>query len=344
MILTTRNLTASYNNQPILDDISFSMQKGEILCLLGTSGSGKTTLLRTIAGLQTPDSGQLFFQQQEITGLAPHKRQFGMMFQDYALFPHKNVAQNVAFGLQMQGMHQAQQQQRIDEILQLVGLADYRKREITELSGGQQQRVALARSLAPRPQMLLLDEPLGSLDRSLRDYLATELRTILKQLDMTTIFVTHDQSEAFSLADRVAILLNGKIVQIASPEEIYQHPATCEVASFLGFKNFLSITEAKELFPQMPQLFDDIHQDKTLLLRPEGASLAKEAALSDLCGEITARSYLGAHYRITVKINHKSLFFDLPLSSSPPPTGEKILLNIQPDTFVWLPWTSPPKN
>ncbi len=339
MILTVRNITASYNNEQILHDISFSMQKGEILCLLGTSGSGKTTLLRTIAGLQNPDSGQLLFQQQEITGLAPHKRQFGMMFQDYALFPHKNVAQNVAFGLQMQGIPQAQQQQRIDEILQMVGLADYKKRKITELSGGQQQRVALARSLAPRPQMLLLDEPLGSLDRSMRDYLATELRSILKQLNMTTIFVTHDQSEAFSLADRVAILLNGKIVQLATPQEIYQHPATCEVASFLGFKNFLSLAQARELFAQMPQFSDDSHQEKTLLLRPEGASTAKDKShLLIIRGELTTKSYLGAHYRITVKVNQIFLSFDLPLCCPlPATTGERIVLYIEPDALVWLP-------
>ncbi len=342
MILNTCNLNASYNHQQVLYNISFSMEEGEILCLLGTSGSGKTTLLRAIAGLQPPDSGSIHFQDQEITALAPHKRQFGMMFQDYALFPHKNVAENIAFGLQMQRLPKRQQQERIDEVLELVDLADYRDRKITELSGGQQQRVALARSLAPRPRMLLLDEPLGSLDRSLRDYLATELRAILKQLEMTTIFVTHDQSEAFSLADKVAILLDGEIAQLDKPENIYQYPSTREVATFLGFKNFLCRQEAEALFQCSAAELQgtsqkDAGEKQTLLLRPEGAVISKKSgSYPTFYGKIVAKSYLGAGYRIMITANGKPLFFDLPLSPPPPAAGEKAALVLRPETLVWL--------
>ncbi len=288
MIFKASTLDASYNDQQALYDISFSMEKGEILCLLGTSGSGKTTLLKTIAGLQPPDRGSIHFQDQEITALAPHKRQFGMMFQDYALFPHKNVMENIAFGLQMQR------------------------------------------------------EPLGSLDRSLRDYLATELRAILKQLEMTTILVTHDQSEAFSMADRVAVLLAGKIVQLDKPENIYQRPATREVATFLGFKNFLCRPDAETLFPCSAEGLRGIANEKqkereTLLLRPEGAVISRERGSQPaLHGKIVARSYLGAAYRIMVAVNGNTLFFDLPLSPAPPAAGEEITLCLRPETLVWL--------
>ncbi len=342
MIFKTSNLDASYNDQQALYNISFSMEEGEILCLLGTSGSGKTTLLKTIAGLQLPDSGSIHFQEQEITTLAPHKRQFGMMFQDYALFPHKNVAENIAFGLQMQRLPKQQQQQRVNEVLELVDLADYRNRKVTELSGGQQQRVALARSLAPRPRMLLLDEPLGSLDRSLRDYLATELREILKQLEMTTIFVTHDQSEAFNMADKIAVLLAGKIAQIDRPENIYQYPATREIATFLGFKNFLCRQQAEALFQcsaeELGMVQKNDEKKQTLLLRPEGAVITGEnSPYPALCGRIIARSYLGASYRITVEAGNTSLFFELPLFSSLPADGEKTFIALRPEALVWLP-------
>lgn len=339
MILKTDNLCTNYNGAPMLRNISFSMEEGEILSLLGRSGSGKTTLLRTVAGLETPCSGTIFFQNQEITHTPPHKREFGMMFQDYALFPHKNVGENIAFGLEMQKLSRANQQQRVDEVLELVGLSNYTARKIKDLSGGEQQRVALARSLAPRPRLLLLDEPLGSLDRSLRDRLAIEIRTILKQLKMTAVLVTHDQTEAFSMADNIVILLKGEISQLAQPKEIYQHPANREIAEFLGFKNFVTGTTATSLFTSIlgetpPQ---STTPGLTLLLRPEGARLATKPDKALLSGIVVDKAYLGPRYLITLQTMGDVLSFELPLQPAPPDVGEEIALLLDKEALVQLP-------
>ena len=238
-ILEVHDLCSRYQGTPLLQNIGFSLVPGEILCLLGPSGSGKTTLLRLIAGLDQEYSGTIIFSGKEISTVAPHKRNFGMMFQEYALFPHKNVLENIAFGLEMQGCRPAERQQRVAAMLQLVGLQELGHRRIDELSGGERQRVALARSLAPEPQLLLLDEPLGSLDRTLRDRLTGEIRSILKKLGVTAIFVTHDQAEAFSIADKIAVLHNGILQQFDTPEVLYRQPRNTTVAAFLGFTNLL---------------------------------------------------------------------------------------------------------
>ena len=238
-ILAVKDICNQYEGTPLLRHVSFSMAQGEILCLLGPSGSGKTTLLKLIAGLEDRQSGSISFGGRDISGTPPYKRNFGMMFQDYALFPHKNVAQNIAFGLEMQKCSATEQQYRIDRALSLVGLDGFETRRIDELSGGERQRVALARSLAPEPRLLLLDEPLGSLDRALRDRLTGEIRTILKKLGVTAIFVTHDQAEAFSIGDRVGVLHQGRLQQIDTPETLYRRPGNITVARFLGFKNLL---------------------------------------------------------------------------------------------------------
>lgn len=343
MILKATNLSTSYDGKPILHHISFSIKKGEILCLLGPSGSGKTTLLRTLAGLEQPDSGTIFYDSDDITLVPPHKRQFGMMFQDYALFPHKNVAENIDFGLKMQNLPQDVREQRVEEILALVGLKTYGGRKIAELSGGEQQRVALARSLAPRPRLLLLDEPLGALDRSLRDRLAVEIRTILKELEMTAVFVTHDQTEAFSMADTIAVLLAGELAQFDTPEKIYRSPANEEIARFLGFKNFIS-GETAENFWRCAQKESSRQQfvaESTLLLRPEGARLATKYDKNPLVVEIIEKIYLGAGYMITVRCLGEKLHFTLPLEPTPPAVGEKTALILEKDALVVLPLAKP---
>ncbi|MBI5029999.1 MAG: ABC transporter ATP-binding protein [Chloroflexi bacterium] len=235
-----RGVTKSFAGAPLLQDISFAITNGEIVCLLGPSGSGKTTLLRIIAGLESPDDGDIFFDSQNVRAVPVHLRGFGMMFQDLALFPHKHVFDNVAFGLRMKNSSHAEIQKRVRETLELVGLTEFENRNVNNLSGGEQQRVALARSLAPQPKFLMFDEPLGALDRILREQLVADLRAILKRIQMTALYVTHDQDEAFAIADRIAIIHEGRIVQIGMPEEIYRKPANAFVAQFLGMTNLFA--------------------------------------------------------------------------------------------------------
>lgn len=231
-----------------LRDVSLRVGEGEIVALVGPSGCGKTTLLRIVAGLETPDSGSVRFEGRDLLPQPVHARGFGLMFQEFALFPDKTVAQNVAFGLRMRGdqggvtagkLTSGQIAARVDEMLELVNLRGYGKRTIFQLSGGERQRVALARSLAPSPRLLMLDEPLGSLDRALRETLMEEVRAILKRLGLTALYVTHDQQEALAVADRIAIMNKGEIVQLADPRTIWNAPATVFVARFLGFQNLL---------------------------------------------------------------------------------------------------------
>jgi len=236
-MLEVTHISKHYDNQLLLDDISFQVAQEETVCLLGPSGGGKSTLLRIIAGLEEMEGGQVFWQGEDITEVPAHARQFGLMFQDYALFPHMTVSQNVAFGLRMQQADQKTIKDRVSESLELVNMTGFANRRVTDLSGGEQQRVALARALAPRPKLLMLDEPLGALDRALREQLNADLRQLLNRLDMPVIYVTHDQEEAFAIADWILILHEGKIIQAGKPQEVYHQPVSLWLASFLGQKN-----------------------------------------------------------------------------------------------------------
>lgn len=238
-MLEVRNIFKAYEGKPILNDISFTVAAGETVCLLGVSGSGKSTLLRIIAGLESPDSGFVSFNDVDLASTAPHLRDFGLVFQDYALFPHLNVYDNVAFGLKMRRVTQDQVFERVVNALEMVNLSGFDKRQVTDLSGGEQQRVALARALAPRPRLLMFDEPLGALDRTLREDLLNELRSILHQTDIPAIYVTHDQEEAFTIADRVLILHNGEIIRTGAPVEVWARPESAFVAQFLGLGNVI---------------------------------------------------------------------------------------------------------
>ncbi|MGQ9467386.1 MAG: ABC transporter ATP-binding protein [Anaerolineae bacterium] len=238
-MLEVLHILKTYEGQPLLDGISFTVTPGETVCLLGPSGSGKSTLLRIIAGLEEAEEGRVYWEKEDITHLPPHRRRMGMVFQDYALFPHLTVAENVAFGLRMQGWSPHKRQERVREVLERVRLTGFEARRVTDLSGGEQQRVALARALAPRPRVLMLDEPLGALDRALREELLEELRGILRASDVAAIYVTHDQEEAAAIADRILILHSGKIVREGTPYEIWNNPGSLWVAQFLGVGNIL---------------------------------------------------------------------------------------------------------
>jgi thiamine transport system ATP-binding protein len=226
-----------FDGKVALDRVSLVVEDDEVVSVLGPSGSGKSTLLRVIAGLQRPDSGRVVLDGRDLSPVAPHERGIGYVFQDHALFHHRDVAANVAFGLRMQNEPRPAIAQRVHELLELVGLGGFEHRSVATLSGGEQQRVALARALAPRPRVLLLDEPLGSLDRRLRDRLVEDLRDLFERLRVTGIYVTHDQAEAFALGHRVAVVREGQFVQVGAPDSVWARPADADVARFLGFRN-----------------------------------------------------------------------------------------------------------
>jgi ABC-type Fe3+/spermidine/putrescine transport system ATPase subunit len=351
MLLEVSSVSKSFSGTPVLSDVSFHVDEGEIVCLLGPSGCGKTTFLRIVAGLETADSGQLRFGGRSLDEIPVHQRDFGLMFQDYALFPHKDVAANVAFGLRMRSLPRQKIEARIREMLALVGLSGYEHRRVYELSGGEQQRVALARSLAPDPRLLMLDEPLGSLDRALREELMNELRAILKRVGVTAIYVTHDQQEAFAVADRVIIMDRGRIVQKGTPQAVYRQPASPWVARFLGLTNLLpgqvvSLDPPQvstSLGPIAPRQMDrvEVGQKVTVLIRPEAAHLDSEgAAQGELALEGTVRecSFRGSHFRLLIR--HESgvdLAFELTSSGgSLPQRGDPITIALRSEAISLL--------
>ena len=246
-MLQVDSASVDFDGEKALDDASLDVADGEVVTVLGPSGSGKTTLLRVIAGLQPPDQGRVLLDGSDLAGVPPHRRGVGLVFQDHALFPHRDVFGNIAFGLRMRGDSPEQAETRTAELLALVGLAGFEHRSVGTLSGGEQQRVALARALAPEPRILLLDEPLGSLDRRLRDRLLDDLESLFGELALTAVYVTHDQTEAFTLGDRVAVMRAGRVAQVATPDELWAHPLDEDVARFLGLVN---VTDGEVVRPE----------------------------------------------------------------------------------------------
>jgi len=246
IILEIRALTKRFGRQPVLEDINLSVEPQEFLTFLGPSGSGKTTLLRLIGGFERSDGGRIVLDGKEISQLPPHKREVNTVFQNYALFPHLSVFQNVAFGLRNIGMSKAASRSKVQEALELVQLQAYQDRSPDQLSGGQQQRVALARALVMEPKVLLLDEPFGALDQKLRKQMQVELKALQRKVGLTFIFVTHDQEEALSLSDRIVVLNEGHLEQEGCPEEIYERPTTRFVADFMGMENIFELTSVEE--------------------------------------------------------------------------------------------------
>jgi iron(III) transport system ATP-binding protein len=240
-LLSLKNISRRFDSTPAVAGVSLDVERGEFFGLLGPSGCGKTTTLRMIAGLEKPDSGTIEFDGKDITNLSPERRGFGMVFQNYALFPHLNVFENVAFGLRARHKPKAEIAQHVTKALELVQLPKYEKRRVDELSGGQQQRVAIARAIAIEPALLLFDEPLSNLDVTLREETRGELRELVNRLGLTAVYVTHDQEEAFALCDRISVMMGGRILQSGKPRELYEHPAQLSVARFLGRNNLIQV-------------------------------------------------------------------------------------------------------
>ncbi|MFI9625771.1 ABC transporter ATP-binding protein [Streptomyces sp. NPDC052042] len=276
-MLTLDSATVRFGDRTALDRVDLEVDEHEIVCVLGPSGSGKSTLLRVVAGLQPTDGGRVLLEGADQTGVPVHRRGLGLMFQDHQLFPHRDVGANVAFGLRMHGVARRDQERRVGELLDLVGLPGAQRRAVTALSGGEQQRVALARALAPRPKLLMLDEPLGQLDRGLRERLVVELRTLFGRLGTTVLAVTHDQGEAFALADRVVVMRDGRIAQAGTPLEVWQRPASAFVARFLGFDNVVAArvtgTVADTAWGAVPVPEGAPQGERTVLVRPAGVRI-----------------------------------------------------------------------
>jgi len=343
-ILDIVNIYKEFENHlSVLNGIDLALDQGEIVCLLGPSGCGKTTLLRIVAGLDLPDRGVVLFEGRDMLSVPVHKRGFGLMFQDFALFPHQNVAANVAFGLRMQKLPRSEIEQRVHEVLALVNLTGLADRDVNRLSGGERQRVALARSLAPRPFLLMLDEPMGSLDRTLRDRLLGDLRRILKQVGVTVIYVTHDQAEAFVIADRVVLMNQGRVVQSGVPRQVYRHPVNAWVARFLGMRNLLPGRWAApgrvETLLGLLNVAGCGRGEVTVLIRPDAATLAPHGALPSIQGVVTASSFLGAQMRVAVRCRGGVvLSFDLPAAQTHlPQVGEPVVLGIRSKGVICLP-------
>ena len=327
-MLEVRAVTVRFGALGALESLDLTVADGEVVAVLGASGSGKTTLLRAVAGLQPLDSGHILWDGADLAGVPPHRRGFGLVFQDFALFPHLDVGRNVEFGLRMQGLPPAERRRRAAAALERVELPGLERRKVSTLSGGQAQRVALARALAAGPRLLLFDEPLGSLDRALRERLTGELRRLLAGLAVTALYVTHDQEEAFGLADRVMILDAGRALQVGTPEEVWQAPAGEAVARFLGMRNILDgrvegsrAHTAAGPIPVPPGTPDG---PARLVIRPGAFRLDPAGPVA---GVVRARSFRGDGY--TVDVEAGGLVLDVHLAQAPL-LGEPVRLTVDP--------------
>jgi spermidine/putrescine ABC transporter ATP-binding subunit len=309
-------VTKRFGKTTALDDVTLMVRRGELMTLLGPSGCGKTTLLNLVAGFLTPDSGEIAIAGRRMTDVPAYRREIGIMFQNYALFPHMSVAANVGYGLRMRRIAKAEIARRVGEALALVKLAGLEDRKPRQLSGGQQQRVALARALVIRPQVLLLDEPFSALDRNLRASMQVELKEIQRKLGVTAIFVTHDQSEALSLSDRIAVIADGRIRQLDIPDEIYRHPLDRFVASFIGDANVLRarleridgavatvvLGAARVAVPARTLQGGAVGDPVDLFVRPEGLCVAENEAAAAVHGLVAAQIYQGGHIDLYVEV------------------------------------------
>ncbi len=304
-----------------VDAVDLDIQPGEFFAMLGPSGSGKTTCLRLIAGFEQPTSGSISIFGERAEGVPPYRRNVNTVFQDYALFPHLNVVDNVAYGLMVRGIGKAERQRAAEDALALVRLPGYGARKPSQLSGGQRQRVALARALVNRPKVLLLDEPLGALDLKLRENMQEELKALQQSLGITFVFVTHDQGEALSMADRVAVFNDGKIMQIGTPPEIYQKPASRFVADFVGSSNVLPPDFVKRY----------AGQNAWGSLRPEAIRVRRDSSGDGVPARVVSLSYVGAATRLALEADGLRLHATVPAGTALPEQGDQVMLTFNRD-------------
>jgi spermidine/putrescine ABC transporter ATP-binding subunit len=361
--LTVRRLRKAFGSVVAVDEVSLDAAPGEFLSLLGPSGCGKSTLLRMVAGLVEPDDGQVVLAGEDITRVAVHRRNLGLVFQSYALFPHMTVFENVAFGLRRRGVGEALLGPRVERMLELVRLGPLGSRYPRELSGGQQQRVALARALVTEPRVLLLDEPLSNLDALLRDEMRVELKRLQERLGTTMIFVTHDQAEALILSDRVVVMEQGRVEQIGRPEEVYRQPATPFVARFLGRANFLNGTVAESEADRTVVALDGgglsitagprqgfasgrpVHvviRQESIRLEPPGAAPAPDAGVNHFAATIVFHAFAGqAHHYVVQLADGRELEVAAPGATLPLARGARTLIAWRPDDVILLPGGEP---
>ncbi|SHG33100.1 ABC transporter ATP-binding protein [Streptoalloteichus hindustanus] len=363
MALQVNGVTVRYGGLTAVSGVDLSVADGEVLALLGPSGCGKSTLLRAVAGLERPDEGEIRWDGRDLADVPVHRREFGLVFQDGQLFPHRDVAGNVAFGLRMRGVERGGQADRVAELLELVGLAGYERRRVTELSGGEQQRVALARALAPHPRLLLLDEPLSALDRALRDQLAVDLADLLRRTGTTALLVTHDHDEAFTLADRVAVMSAGRLLQVGRPAEVWRRPATERVARFLGCTAVVPARVANGVVTSAlgdAAVGADAPDGPARLgLRATALRVAGEGESGGITAEVVQRVHRREHVRLLVRVPGVAaagiengadgadgaagtagavgtLDATAPVGSAPSP-GDEVRLVLDPDGLALLP-------
>lgn len=334
-MLTVAGLRVTYGATVAVEDFDLSVSVGEVVVLLGPSGCGKSSVLRALAGLEVPVAGRVQLDGVEVTAVAPHRRGVGLMFQDYALFPHRDVAGNVGFGLRMRGDRPDAVARRVREVLALVGLEGCERRAVHELSGGEQQRVALARAVAPSPKVLLLDEPIGALDRSLRDRLLGELRALFAVLGITVVYVTHDQTEAFTLADRVVVMRAGRVVQQGRPVEVWRRPVDLFVARFLGFTNLVPTTvhdgtasspwgTVALVAPPGGEVAPD--GAATMVVRPDGLVLGS----GPVTGTVSRTTFQGDHFVVVVGTEAGLELSATVPAAGVPAVGDAVRLSIDP--------------
>jgi spermidine/putrescine ABC transporter ATP-binding subunit len=349
--LRIENVRKSFGLVRAVDGVSIDIRRGEFFSLLGPSGCGKTTLLRMLAGFEFPDDGEIYIDGQPISDVPPYRRPTNMVFQSYAIFPHLDVGANVAYGLRRLNLSKEETNQRVGDALDMVKLGGYQTRRSNELSGGQRQRVALARALVMRPKVLLLDEPLGALDRKLREEMQLELRTLQKSVGITFVFVTHDQEEALTMSDRLAVMFEGKVAQMASPQDLYERPSTIEVAGFIGKMNFLDgevrgrengsamveVAGFGTVQASAPTTPISVGQSVVVAVRPEKLRLSRtrpETGHDSVQGSLAEAAYLGDRSHFFVRV--PGVDAPLAISTQNMSTSDG---PVDRNATVWLSWS-----
>lgn len=330
------DISKSFDGEPVLDEFDLSIKENEFITLLGPSGCGKTTTLRILGGFETPDTGRVMFNGEDITSLAPNKRHINTVFQKYALFPNMNIAENIAFGLKISGKSKEYIKDKVEYALKLVNLSGYEKRKVDSLSGGQQQRIAIARAIVNEPKVLLLDEPLGALDLKLRQEMQYELIRLKNELGITFLYVTHDQEEALTMSDKVVVMNQGYIQQMGTPEEIYNEPENAFVAAFIGDSNIIDgvmledrvVRICGKVFPCIDEGFGK-NKPVDVVIRPEDIIIGKPGS-GIMDGVVTSNVFIGVHYEMCIEAGG---FEWLAQNTVSYPVGSHVSIDVTPENI-----------